>query len=160
MRNFLEIRDRVKFMKNEDIFGWSIMDLISRLPFKLAKEFLNDDAKEHEWDRAIADPDRVKEELIEYLPFAWDKAINHRGLSAQRSIHHIRNWLWLMEDEETLAFVEDGYNYAQYGVPILKHVSDKYGYEYRTDREELNEAIERMAKGNPCGLRDDCGCGK
>lgn len=91
--------------------------------------------------------------MVWYLSFAWDKALDHRGISANRSILHIKNWLWLIGDEEALRFAESRGNYAQYGAPILKYVGNKYGAKMPDD-----ERAERMARGEFCELGCDNGC--
>lgn len=157
MRRDEEILDRLMVEKNNDPLGMSIGDLIARLSFDIAssKDFVAEGVSEEEWNKSMCSrkPDDVRKELIGYLDFAWDKAVDHRGISAGRSIGHIRNWLWLMGDEEALSFVEDNCNYPQYGVPVLKYISERFGYDW-----PKNKYTERMAKGEQCGMSKGCGC--
>ena len=71
----------------------------------------------------------VIEEMRGYMNFAFGKAHGQRGISASRSVWKYVQWLWLIEDEDLLAFAENESNYAMYGLPVLRKISDKYGFE-------------------------------
>lgn len=146
-----EIVARIKEVeeKGDDIFGFIRMDLISYLPFNIAKPFLEEDTKEE--DLKLHEPTRehLLDEMRKYMDFAVKKAINHRGLSASRSINHYEAWAWLMGDEF------DWENYTNYGCPILKAICEKYGFPVPTD-----EGFLRMAEGKKCGADYQCGCGE
>lgn len=58
-----------------------------------------------------------------YLDFAFEKAMDHRGISASRSVMKLREWMWLLGLDEVVAFCDDDNNYTNYGVPILKRVA-------------------------------------
>lgn len=88
-----EIKDRIEFVAQDDWMGTQRSDLIDYLPFADAKEFLKPEVTEEKWAaRPIKSP---MEEIAAYLPFAWGKANDCRGLSAGRSLDHIKAWLWL-----------------------------------------------------------------
>ena len=72
----------------------------------------------------------VRAEMIEYLDFAWDKANDQRGLSAERSINHFEAWLWLLnngslEQMENIA-------YRHYGKEKLIFVSELVGFDWES----------------------------
>ena len=137
MKTVVEIKDRIKKGFKNDFFGFGISDLVEALPFEDAKEYLNEDflskqTAEAEWEvRRLKSNEDVKKAMVDYLPFAWEKANNERGLSADRSIQHFIAWAWLY-DEEFQRNIETMYdtNYAPYGKPILKYISEKLGYDY------------------------------
>ena len=135
MKNITEIKNKIKEGFSNDFFGFGVSDLIDTLPFEDAKEYLKEEfvAKENaseEWEstRLKSDED-VKEKMLDYLPFAWGKAEDERGLSADRSIQHFTAWAWLIDDEFSNE-IENMYNtnYAPYGEPILGFISEKLGY--------------------------------
>jgi hypothetical protein len=66
--------------------------------------------------------DEVKKQLADDLAFAFEKALNKRGLSASMMYSVIKMWMWVFEDE--LQHMEE---YAQYGLPFFKAVALKYG---------------------------------
>ena len=66
--------------------------------------------------------DEVKKQLAEDLAFAFEKALNKRGLSAGMMHSVVKMWMWVFEDE--LQHMEE---YAQYGLPFFKAVALKYG---------------------------------
>lgn len=146
MRTQDQIVKRIKRTGVEDFFGTNT-DLMVYLDFEHAREFLKKNVTKAEWDKDHMDfdRDRTVEDMRKYMVFAWDKAVNHRGLSASRSIDHFCNWLYMLEDDELLEFSESGNNYAYYGVPILKKICDKYGFDV-----PKGESVQRMSEGKPC----------
>jgi hypothetical protein len=63
----------------------------------------------------------VKKQLASDLDFAFEKALNKRGISAGFMNDVIKMWMWVLEDD--LQHMEE---YAQYGLPLLKAVALKY----------------------------------
>jgi len=127
-----EILARIEERRKEDFFGFERSDLLEHLEYKHAKPFLKEGVTEDQWaDRGeVQDP---IEELKDYMSFAWEKANNQRGLSANRSIHHCVAWLWLAGEDEILAKVENEYahNYQYYGKDILSMICDHFGLDWK-----------------------------
>ena len=75
-------------------------------------------------------PELTRENVIkymqDYMSFAWEKANDKRGISANRSIDHFKGWLWLLEDEEGIEYLK--VSYAPYGKPGLTYICKKYGF--------------------------------
>jgi hypothetical protein len=95
-----EIVARIKWEKEwNDFLNFAIEDLIVYLDFVHAQHYLKAEVTEESWIKSSKDP---KQEITDYMPFAWDKANNCRGLSAGRSIDHLRAWLWLAGEDEFL----------------------------------------------------------
>jgi len=133
-----QIVDRIKEVEKDDFFGFQSGDLIRFLDFEHAKEFLKDDVKSHQW-KPQTDP---IEHIKDYMPFAWDKANGCRGLSAGRSIEHMKAWLWL-DGKEALADKLDSM-YQYYGKPCLHAVCLEYGIDWKSldNNEWLNDENE------------------
>lgn len=110
-----------------DPFGVEVNELLSALDFEHARPFLKDDATEADWAEVGAFRTRadVVAAIIDYLPFAYEKAENERGLSASRSISHMQGWAWLLGDEEFARLVAA--DYAPYGIPQLAVMADLVG---------------------------------
>lgn len=126
MRTDEEILEKIKEIENEDLFGFMRTDLIIRLPFNLAKSFLKDNVKESDWKIALRDRDSVLAEMLEYMPFAWDKANSFRGLSAGRSMNHYSAWIWLAGDD--LGNLNE---YEYYGKNNLVRICEHYGWDHK-----------------------------
>ena len=124
MRTDQEIIDRINARKEADFFGFELTDLLIRLPFELAKPFLNPDVKGEDWKVQPRDRDSVLKEMLEYMPFAWGKANNCRGLSAVRSMCHYMAWIWLAGDD-----LGDLTDYQYYGKDNLVKICDHYGWD-------------------------------
>lgn len=138
----------------DDFLGATREDLVMALGWPAVESFLTPEAQglgEEGW--AKIRQTNPGHEARTYMPFAIGKALNHRGLSANRSVDHFRAWVWLMGDEAYDSIDWD--DYGQYGVPILKAVAELVGAPWPTEPE-----LERMAAGLPCdpeGCYSGCG---
>ena len=132
-----EIIERIKLLGPSDAFGWETNDLGGYISFFAAERGgllreLTPEERERaisEWKTFPRDELSIIGEIREYMPFAWEKARNKRGLSATRSIGHFRQWLWMIGNDELLAFAQNTGNYGDYGEPILRAISERYGCE-------------------------------
>lgn len=119
-----EIVARIESVKDEDFLGFEISDLILRLPFDAAKPYLIPDAKPGDWHPSPRDRESLIVEMLEYMPFAWDKANNERGISASRSMSHYTSWIWLAGDD-----LGDLSDYEYYGKDNLVRICNHYGWD-------------------------------
>ncbi len=119
-----------RFETADDFFGTQRVDLVSFMTFENAKKFLNDDfvlkveSGEEKWEPS---PD-AKTKIVEYLPFAYDKAEGQRGLSAARSLLHFKTWIWLDDPDFYDEIISEMEDYYGYGIPVLDKISAKYGF--------------------------------
>lgn len=107
----------------EDFFGVQVNDLVVFLDFEHARKFLNPSVTAETWNddksrRPLTDEAAVAE-IKDYMPFAWEKANGCRGLSASRSMDHMKAWTWLLG----LSFDFDDYEY--YGKPRLVEICER-----------------------------------
>ena len=129
-----EILDRIAERKEGDIFGFEWHEYVSRLTFEKAKPFLKDDADPQDWKAAPSDRESVLREAEDYLGFAFEKANNCRGISANRSVMHYIAWTWLAGDREFSDLLSRAMDeaYQFYGKPLLVMVAEKYGWDWRS----------------------------
>lgn len=106
-----------------DPLGWASSDLLEWLDFDHAKEFLKPEVTAQSW-ADTEKPKSVREQMIDYMPFAWEKANDCRGLSAGRSISHYQNWLWLLGEDELAEQIRD---YEYYGKDQLVRICEYLG---------------------------------
>jgi hypothetical protein len=124
-----EILARIEAVKKDDWLGTMLSDLVHYLPYNAAKPFLKEGITEEQWAKSISDVLPPIEAIKDYLPFAWDKANNQRGISAGRSIDHIRTWLWLA-GYGTLVDTEFK-EYEYYGKRLLVIASIISGFDWK-----------------------------
>ena len=127
-RTQIEIMNRINEVAEHDFFGAQTGDLISFLDFDHAQGFIKEGTTREQWEaitKAITSPANC---IADYMGFAWGKANNRRGLSAGRSIDHMRAWLWLDGKDDLAKQIED---YEYYGKPQLVAVCDEYGIDWR-----------------------------
>jgi hypothetical protein len=133
-------------------FDFQAEILIGFLDFGYAKTYLKEGVEESEWASISAPLTReaVIEQMKNYWDFAVGKALDHRGLSANRSVDKMRAWVWLIGEDDEINWN----NYANYGAPILTQIGERYGFLI-----PKNTAFVRMALGQSC--HDECmeGCG-
>jgi hypothetical protein len=153
MRTPEEIIAHIEKTQKDDLFGFETGDLVVRLSFADAKRFLKPEAKEEDWKQHPTDDESIKNEIKAYLPFAYEKATGHRGLSAGRSLSHMRAWAWLLGDQDKFNWD----NYENYGCPVLKQIAEYYGAPLPDGSE--GERFLNMARGQKCRPKCQDGCG-
>lgn len=132
-RTQVEIVNRINLIEKEDFFGFQSSDLVSYLDYSNALPYINENLKktltESEWDEKYKAKLTPKELIQDYMPFAWDKANNCRGLSASRSVEHMKAWLWL--DGEDILADRMGDIYEYYGKTCLVVICLHYGIDWK-----------------------------
>lgn len=153
MRTDQEIYEYYKQNRKNDMMGFSAEVLLPYLSLDLAKEFLKPDADLSKWVQLELSEKAILEEMNGYMEFAWGKVINHRGISASRSVEKMSMWLYILGNDEMVEFCQDDKNYMNYGAPVLKKICEKYDFPIPDDKE-----VHRMAEGKMC--IDECtqGC--
>lgn len=146
MRTQDEIVKRMTEVTAEDIFGFQQEVLIGALEFERAKPFLVPEATAEKWQPW--NDESLKAAALDYLEFAWGKAEDHRGLSAERSVMKLTEYAWLM------GLTVKDVPYAQYGCPFLKAFSEAIGAPVPD-----SIPLHRMMRGEPCREGCDMGCG-
>lgn len=133
MRTQQEILQRIKDVKDKDFFGDQVIDYIYYLDFEYAKPFLKPDAQPENWQPEDLSKEAILLRMKNYMGFAWQKAIDQRGLSASRSMSHYTAWVWLIGDESRLPNLMD---YDNYGLPHLRTLCQHYGWPLPTGDED------------------------
>lgn len=146
-----------QYQESTDLFGFEGDVLIQYLDVEHLRPLCKPGADLTEIKPLPLTREQILQDMAQYMIFAWDKVRNHRGLSAGRSVAKMKAWLWLLGDDQLFAFASDPENYAQYGAPILKKISDTYGAGLTTPQ---NDRLLRMAQGLPCHEGCDEGCGQ
>lgn len=117
-----EVIARIEARKEADLgFEWPIY--LEVLTFEQARPFLKPEATGDDWPtpKGLA---QLREDAIKYMAFAWEKANNCRGISANRSIMHYQAWLWLLGETWGDSLFDD---YEFYGKPQLVRICEYFG---------------------------------
>jgi hypothetical protein len=72
--------------------------------------------------------DNVMEYVKRDLDFAFEKAINHRGISSSLMFDVMKMWMWILEDE-----LADTAGYGNYGIFFYSKIAKKYDLPDRMD---------------------------
>lgn len=140
MKTQEEILQQIQERKDQDFLGFEWEEYVRFLYFDHAKPFLKSEftkksSSKKEWNRdvSVASHENLLDTMKSYMDFAWDKANNCRGISANRSILHYFAWLWLAEEDELLGKVKKEFdeNYHHYGKPILEIICDHFGWDWK-----------------------------
>ncbi len=130
-----EISERYANRKKNDFLGFEADEYLISLDFNHAKPHLREGLTEEDWkegeDFVPPDRDKLLGKMLDYMPFAWEKALGERGISASRSVAHYVAWTWLAGDRAFSAQVDSARldNYAPYGIPILEMICAYYGWD-------------------------------
>jgi hypothetical protein len=132
MRTQDEIFKRLKDREANNLLGFETSVYIQFLSFEYAKPLLKPETTQEIWYKIYnktASKEVILSEMLEYMPFAWEKANDCRGISANRSIGHFEAWLWLMDD----GFIDEfnAIEYEHYGKEKLKAICEKYGFDWK-----------------------------
>lgn len=145
MRTEDEIVERIRELRESDVFGFTISELVAYLPFERAREFLEKGATGEDWPNFPTDRDSVVKQMRDYMAFAWEKANNRRGISAWRSLAHMQAWLWMIGEESAAEALSD---YDHYGKPQLRAICDHFGWDWR-DWDDDSWANAETEEGAP-----------
>ena len=126
-----EIVSRIHELKDTDIFGFQANDLLQWLDYVHAKPMLSPKMTPEKWAELKlpfdSSAERVVEEIRNYMPFAWEKANDCRGLSAMRSIMHLEAWLWIMGERQAAERLS---GFTHYGKPQLRAICEHFGIDW------------------------------
>ncbi len=131
-----QIVARIKEIGPEDMHGVERSRLLEALPYAKAKQFLGADAPhtEETWEvERTKNAESATAQIKGYLEFAWGKANDSRGLSAQRSMAHFKGLLYLIgpEQDDLRQWIGSPEHFAYYGKPALVKVSELVGFPWR-----------------------------
>ena len=106
------------------VMGFEAYDLSSYLPYRIAVATLPSSVKEADWEQLPRDRDSVIAQMLDYMPFAWEKANDRIGLSAGRTMAHYSAWVWLAGDD-----LGELTEYEFYGKDNLVRICNHYGWD-------------------------------
>lgn len=154
MRTTGEIVSHYRELKDRDLLGFQAEVLLPYLSADEVRPFCRTGADLNGWKDEPLTEARVLEDMRGYMEFAWGKVVNHRGISASRTVEKMEAWIWLLGRDDLLEAIA-GAGFENYGVPKLKVICDSLGFPVPE-----GDDISRMSLGQPC--RPDCdeGCGR
>lgn len=157
MKSEMEIVAAIRNLEKdsfEDIDGRRRLRLISLLPYSSAKPWLKPEVIESDWHQSNLQ--ELRAQCRTDLNFAWEKALAHRGISANLMADVIVDWVWLLCSQEEHQQVVNA-PYENYGAPKLALAGQLLDMSAEIEPYE-REAAERMARGEPCTPGCDIGC--
>lgn len=112
-----------------DFFGFSIGVAVDYLPFEEAKKHLIEEKwpeLENTW-KPITDVYEAAQDFLDYMVFAWMKAMDERGLSASRSVVKLAAWMHILSRPDVADILMDDGLYDPYGRPALRKACEVLG---------------------------------
>ena len=134
MRTQEEIMKRMGEVK--DLLNIQKSDLGAYLEWENLKSFVqpelvHDVESGKKVRKQLTDP---KEEILDYLPFAFKKVKEKNGLSCVRSLYHFKSWIWLDDPAFYEAIVKDIETPAEdFGKATLNKIAKHYGYKIKRE---------------------------
>lgn len=140
-RSPTEIVERIRELgkdQTHDMHGTERSRLLEALPYEDAKQFFKHDAPhtDETWEvERTKDRKSVIAQIRSYLGFAWKKANECRGISAQRSLSHFKGLLYLLgpDCDELREWIGTPEHYEFYGKPALVKVSELISFPWHDD---------------------------
>ncbi|MFA5165434.1 MAG: hypothetical protein WC481_07720 [Candidatus Omnitrophota bacterium] len=126
----------IRRYKSDTIDGRDVSRLASFLPEEALADIgveLKDEYKGHHVPEPLT-RENVLKHLKDDLAFAFEKALDKRGISASLMHSVVCMWNWVLEEG-----LEDFDEYAQYGLPTLKATAIKYGFDNPIGEDDGNE---------------------
>ena len=147
MRTQEEIIDKIE--ASNTFFGFDKEVYIYALDYEHAHPYLKPEVTKEEWESDLEQEGPIEKRMASYMEFAIGKALDHRGISANRSVEKLNAFSWLLGQDEWITEP-----YAQYGVPILKALAERHDLPWPDD-----ERLNNMAEGRKCTPDCRAGCG-
>jgi hypothetical protein len=105
--NFIDSRDRSRLLRFFPVEDWKALGF---------------DPKEGATHVVEEYTEEIVLELLKGdLDFAFEKALDKRGISSSLMYDVIKMWMWVLDDP-----LQDFDNYPMYGLPLYKTVAEKY----------------------------------
>ena len=127
-----EILKRMKERMKSDVLGFEWHEYVQYLDYEHVKEYLKDNVTKEDFETEELKRDVIVNGIKYYMKFAWTKANDGRGISANRSISHFIAWTWLAGDTDFSSKIEKKFDeeYRNYGKDILIMICDYYKIDY------------------------------
>lgn len=127
-----EILKRMKERMKSDVLGFEWHEYVQYLDYEHVKEYLKDDVTKESYETTELKRDDIVKAIKNYMGFAWEKANDCRGISANRSIMHFIAWTWLAGDTDFSLKIEKEFDeeYKNYGKDILIMICEYYNINY------------------------------
>ena len=130
-----QIVQRMEERKSSDPMEFEHMEYIDYLDYEHAKPHLKEGTTKADWEksREKLTTESILNRMLKYMEFAWGKANDCRGISANRSIMHFIAWTWLAGYHELSEKIDSefNHNYCHYGKPILIMICEHYGWNHK-----------------------------
>ncbi|MBE9491056.1 MAG: hypothetical protein IMY67_12230 [Bacteroidetes bacterium] len=124
MKTQKEIIAKIYEINEEDILGFGFSTLVPFLDPSNAKGLVENIGEASDWKRQTSSISYV---IKDYMPFAFEKANNFKGISASRTMTKMGLWLWLDNKNE---LSKDCHDYKYYGKDQLVCICEEYGIDY------------------------------
>ena len=164
MRTEAEILARIEEIRaaKADWAGFRQEVLLSALSWEAIQPYLRKDLTPEEIadvrdNRTDRDEAWLLAESAEYYGFAIGKILDHRGISAGRSVEKLTEYAWLLGRDDVVEAMEEA-GYVQYGAPKVMTFGKLLGFQPPTNMSpDEMLALANMLQGKPCS--EDCSGG-
>lgn len=139
-KNKLSINEEkaVEIFSGNSFFGFDKEVAADFLSFDKVKHIYKDEyvklveSGEKEY-KQIVDIKEAAQDFLDYMVFAWMKALDERGISASRSIQKLSAWMKILGRSDIADTLDDDDLYNPYGRPALRASCDKLDISYPDD---------------------------
>jgi len=128
--------EKIMSEKEKDFFGFKTEVAIHFLPFDKVKKYYKDEfvkmveEGKEEAPKQTTDVYEACQDFLDYMVFAWMKAMDERGHSASRSVLKLATWMRILNRTDVAEVLEDDNIYSPYGKPALIEACKMLGIKY------------------------------
>ncbi len=120
----------------DDFFGFSKSVAFDYLPLiENTKKYFKDEYLKKIENKEIehihiTDIYEAAQDFLDYMVFAWMKAMDEKGISASRSIYKLSAWMKILNRSDIADILTKDSLYYPYGRPALKEACKQLGIKY------------------------------
>lgn len=142
-----------------NMFGFAQEVLAGAMTVETLKQAVPDFEPSAEASFPLYTSENIEQAAREYLEFAIGKALDHRGISASRSVDKLTQFAWLAGKDDVVEAMDEA-GYTNYGAPKLKAFAEGMKLPFEAGEYYSQEELDRMAAGKSCRKDCDMGCGR
>lgn len=121
-----EIRDRYLAAEPFDLFGWVGEVLLPYMDHATVSPYLKTGITAEQWEEVKEGLGDVGTVAEEYYRFALTKIEDRRGISAERSVIKLREYAWLMGQDDVVTRMDE-IPFTKYGAAKVAVFGEAFG---------------------------------
>jgi len=137
----------------DDATHFNYNDLLQFVPFRTVYKYLDDKVTPIKWGAyyLLLNKQNVVNAMRRQMKIAWGNICYNRSLNTAKDLAHFKAWLWILERDKLISFIESPKNYPCHGAPCLREICNAFKWNW-TDFVDprVYHIAKRYIKGRNC----------